>query len=509
MSDARQVKITPETVEGFTLVQPLGQGATGSVFKAKRISDGQVFAVKLIFPALAKKPDFNEKFVRLAQISGKVDHPNIVKSIASGVSNGFHYVIMEYVEGKTLENVLSRGAMDEQRALQIALAIARALVQVQAAGLVHRDVKPANILLPRGGEAKLADLGLAVMATNPKVVGGATGTPHYMSPEAARSDANVDVRSDVYSLGATLFQMLTGQTMFTYGNVAEVVAAHLSEQAKPAHKVNATVSKGASKLVQRMTEKKAADRPWPADAVNWIEALLRGEKPFDTAGGRPPRGKPAETEPARMSKDSPTPAMPPPALQLPLPPRQSTPFEETIAAPRPAAGGDRGVPPSPPPPGRPPAGYPSPYPPAPPVPPPPPGQRTPSTAYPTPTLQPPGPAAPYAPPGPVQPPWGAPPKGYPPPPYPPPQAYPPPPYGYPPPPQGYPPAPPPYPPPQGYPPPPSAYPPPQGYPPAAPPPGPPATPHPPPPKGAPAGGKPGKKPPKGKRQIGRRWGDLI
>ncbi len=484
MSDARQVKITPETVEGFTLKQPLGQGSTGSVFKAKRHSDGETFAIKLIFPALAKKADFNEKFVRLAQISGKVDHPNIVRTIMSGVSNGFHYVVMEFVEGKTLENVLSRGAMDEQRALQVALSVAKALAHAHQAGVVHRDVKPANILLPRGGEAKLADLGLAVMASNAKVVGGATGTPHYMSPEAARGDATIDARSDVYNLGATLHHMLTGKTLFAFENVAEIVAGHLSEQPKAAHKVNPTVSKGASRLVARMTEKKAADRPWPADVVGFIEALLRGEKPFDTSGGRGSRGKSGETEVLRVGKDSPTPAMPPPALQIPLPSRSTTPYEETITSPLPPAA--KG------PPGKGPAAHPSPYPPAPPVMPPAPvgpapGHRVPSTSYPTP-------------PPPKQP--GHPPAGYP-PPYPAPPPYPPAPYGYPPPPQQppYPPAAPPY----GYPP---QQPPPYGYPPQPPPPGYPAPPPPQPPPAAPPAGK-GSKKPKGKRQIGRRWGDLI
>ncbi|MEK7467245.1 MAG: serine/threonine-protein kinase [Planctomycetota bacterium] len=510
MSDAaKQVKISPDTVEGYTLQQPLGQGSTGSVFKAKRTSDGAMFAIKLIFPALSKKSDFNAKFVRLAQIGGKVDHPNIVRTIASGISNGFHFVVMEHVEGKTLESVLSRGAMDEQRALQIVLSVARALKHAQDAGVVHRDVKPANILLPRGGEAKLADLGLAIMATNPKLVGGATGTPHYMSPEAARSDANIDVRSDIYNLGATLHHMLTGQTLFTFNNIAEIVAGHLSEQPKAANKVNATVSKGASKLVQRMTEKKAQDRPWPADVIGFAEALLRGDKPFESVGGRPSRAKSQEAEP-RISKDSPTPAMPPPALQIPLPNRVSNPYEETISTPMPSSG--KGAP------GRSPAPHPSPYPPAPPVAPPaapgpPPGHRHPNTAYPTPPAQQPGQGPPSWPPQPAPPPGRAP-SGYPspyppaapyPPPYPP-QGYPPPPYGYPPqapPPQGYP--------PQGYPPqgyPPQGYPP-QGYPPPAAPPGTPAQPPPSQPPAPPAAKPPKKGPPKGKRHIGRRWGDLI
>ncbi|MCE9582883.1 MAG: protein kinase, partial [Planctomycetes bacterium] len=438
MSDSvRQLKITPDTVEGYSLTQRLGEGTTGTVFKAKRLSDGGIFAIKLIFPALAKKPDFEEKFVRLAQLSAKIDHPNIVKTHASGVSNGFHYVVMEFVEGKTLESVLARGAMDEQRALQIVQSIARALVHVQQAGVLHRDIKPANILLPRGGEARLTDLGLAQMATNPKVVGGGvTGTPHYMSPEAARAEANIDIRSDVYSLGATLYHMLTGQTMFTYGNVAEIVAGHLSEKAKPASKVNSNVSSGASRLVQKLTEKKPADRPWPVEAAVYVEAVLRGEKPFETASRRTTAAKSGETEVAiHVSKDSPTPLIHMPALDIPIPGRVTTAFEETITAgASPVGKGSPGRAPA----GVPPGPKPGQAPPAP-------GHRVPSTSQPTPPAYP-APGLPSHPQYPQAAPPGRSPQGYP-SPYPPSPAYPPPQPGQPypgPPPQGYP--------PQGYPP---------------------------------------------------------
>ncbi|MBI2923741.1 MAG: serine/threonine protein kinase [Planctomycetes bacterium] len=440
----RQLKITPDTVEGYRLVQKLGQGSTGTVFKAKKLATGDTFAVKLIFPALARMPGFNEKFLQVARLASRLDHPGIVRTYEAGSSNGFHFVVMEFVEGKTLESVLARGAMDEQRALQITLSVARALAHAQQFDLVHRDVKPANILLPRGADAKLADLGLAIMATSPGVVGGVTGTPHYMSPEAARSDASIDLRADVYSLGATFHHMLTGQTMFGANNVAEIVASHLSEKAKAPAKVNPTVSAQASRLAERMTEKRAADRPWPAEVAGLIEGILKGEKVFESGAMKRVGGAGGAEEESRRAKEAITAVLPAPEFAPPVPSgpaRRTTPQEETFSAPVPAAAVP---PPGPQPP------TPGPY-----APPPPPGQSPAPHAYPT----------PYPPP----PPWSPPPGWRPPPGYPPP-----PPAGYPQPP--------------GYPPPPW---PPQGAPP--PPPQPPA----------------GPKKPKKKRQIGRRWGDIL
>lgn len=381
MSDnVKQLKITPETVEGYRLVDKLGQGSTGTVFKAKKLATGEVFAIKLLFPSLSRRPDFNEKFLRIAQLASRLDHPGIVRTFEAGSSNGFHFVVMEFVEGKTLESVLARGAMDEQRALQIVLSVSRALAHAQQLGLVHRDVKPANILLPRGADAKLADLGLAVMATNPGVVGGVTGTPHYMSPEAARSDASLDIRADVYSLGATLHHMLTGQTMFAATNVAEIVASHLSERAKAPSKVNATVSAQASRLVERMTEKKAAERPWPAEVAGLIEGILKGEKPFESGAMKRVGGAPGAEEEARRAKDAitavlPAPEFPPAPPAAAAPSRRTTPQEETISIPQPAAS-------------RPPVG-PQPPTPGPYAPPPPPGQGPAPHAYPTPYPPPP------------------------------------------------------------------------------------------------------------------------
>ncbi|NUN49342.1 MAG: serine/threonine protein kinase, partial [Candidatus Brocadiae bacterium] len=377
MSDEiRQLKITPDTVEGFKLLQKLGQGSTGTVFKARRLSDGVTVAVKILFPALSRSPGFNERFLRLAQLGSRFDHPNVVRTLASGLSNGFHFVVMEFVEAKTLENVLARGAMDESRALQIALSIARALEHAQQAGVVHRDVKPANILLPRGGEARLADLGLAVVAAQGTAAGGVTGTPHYLSPEAARGEAALDIRADVYSLGATLHHMLTGQTLFPGSDVARIIAAQLSEKPKPPSKVNSTVSVQASKLVERLTEKKAGDRPTPTEAALIIDAILRGEKPFETVSRRGqgakenaaaqteiadacvvPPSREDETEVSEQKrKNSPTAIVAPPVI----PARQTSPREETVAGwPGPQIPARPGSPAA--------HGSPSPYPPVPPA----------------------------------------------------------------------------------------------------------------------------------------------
>jgi len=310
----RQHKITPETVTGYTLTHKLGQGSTGTVFKAKKIATGEPFAIKLIFPALTKHAGFQAKFVQLAELASRLNHSSIVRTYEAGTSNDFHFVVMEFVEGKTLETVVSRGAMDEQRALQIAHSIARALVHAQQLGLLHRDVKPANILLPRGGDAKLADLGLAVMATNPQMAGGVTGTPHYISPEAARSDPAIDIRADVYSLGATLHHMLTGQRCFPDRACRGGCGPSDGEGETAGEGEAGRFGPGVAACGAHDGEE-GGRRPWPKDVVGLLDAILRGDKPFESASlrrpGVAPAASPGSGMPAAAPAPPPVPAAPP------------------------------------------------------------------------------------------------------------------------------------------------------------------------------------------------------
>ena len=216
-------------IAGYRLVGKLGAGSMGTVYKARQLSLDREVAIKLLSPHLARKKDYVERFLREARAVAKLNHPNVISGIDAGEEEGVRYFVMEYASGMTVGELLQRGgAMDEARVLRVALQIARALEHAHDAGLVHRDVKPDNILLTKDHVAKLCDLGLA--KDSPEE-GRALGTPAYISPEQAQGLADVDIRSDLYSFGCTLYHMLTGKQPFD-GNAKVVMVKHLTEEAQ-------------------------------------------------------------------------------------------------------------------------------------------------------------------------------------------------------------------------------------------------------------------------------------
>src|SRR6266567_7426089 len=216
MSEAKS-KVTQ--VGDFHLTKKLGEGGMGTVFKAHQMSMDRDVALKILPRHLAKDTSYVERFYREARASAKLDHPNIVRGIAVGEDRGYHYFAMEYIDGESSDKVLeSQGKLQVGDAVKIALDVARALDHAHSKGLVHRDIKPDNIMITRQGFVKLADLGLAKAADENQGLtqtGSGFGTPYYMPPEQARNAKYVDNRSDIYALGATLYHLLTGKVPFT------------------------------------------------------------------------------------------------------------------------------------------------------------------------------------------------------------------------------------------------------------------------------------------------------
>jgi serine/threonine protein kinase len=196
---------------------------------------------------------------------------------------------MEHVEGDSIADMIeTQGALEERFALQIAAQMARALQHAHKHGLVHRDVKPQNILVTRNNLAKLCDLGLAKMQNEATgdPTGVPVGTPHYLSPEQARGEADVDIRSDIYSLGATLYHMLTGSTPFDGQSPMVLMTKHLTEEPPLPKRRNPAISKGASDLVLRMMSKDKEDRhQTPGELLEDLERVLAGKKPVGGGGG--------------------------------------------------------------------------------------------------------------------------------------------------------------------------------------------------------------------------------
>jgi serine/threonine-protein kinase len=263
-------------IAGYRLLEKIGAGSMGTVFKAKQLSLDRVVAIKVLAPHLARKPDYVERFLREARSVAKLNHPNVISGIDVGDADGVRYFVMEFAAGMTVGALLERGgALDESRVAPIAGQIARALDHAHEAGLVHRDVKPDNILITKSGTAKLCDLGLA--KDRPEE-GKALGTPNYISPEQAQGQADVDIRSDLYSFGATLYHMLTGRPPFD-GNAKVVMVKHLADKPRPPGEVDPDVSEGMQAIVLKLLEKAPADRyQSPRELIDAIDAYDRGQR---------------------------------------------------------------------------------------------------------------------------------------------------------------------------------------------------------------------------------------
>jgi len=274
-----------QQIPGYHLMEKLGQGAMGVVYKARQASMDRLVAVKVLHPKLAADPEFLLRLTREAHTAAKLSHNNIVQAIDVGSAGPLHYFVMELVEGKTIRQEMDAGKKySEREALEIVVQIAQALQHAARRGLVHRDVKPANIVLTADGVAKLADLGMARDATDPAQAkrerGLAIGTPYYIAPEQVRGRQDVDVRADMYSLGATLYHMTTGQPPFPGKDVERLLEAHLTQELTPPDHINQNLSSGLGEVVEFMMAKDRRKRYATADdLIIDLECLLAGDPP--------------------------------------------------------------------------------------------------------------------------------------------------------------------------------------------------------------------------------------
>ncbi len=202
----------------YEILAKIAEGGMGTVFKARRRDDGLITAIKIIPPTAARNPVLVQRFKREFNAARQIDHPNVVKAIEFCEGPPSPYLVMEYVEGESLGQRIEReGKIDEESAVRIMAQVCQGLHRAHKQNMVHRDVKPDNILLTASGVAKLTDLGLVKDIEgemNLTRTGRGLGTPHFMAPEQFRNAKNADVRCDIYSLGATLYMMVTGKMPF-------------------------------------------------------------------------------------------------------------------------------------------------------------------------------------------------------------------------------------------------------------------------------------------------------
>jgi serine/threonine-protein kinase len=222
-------------------------------------------AIKILPKRFSENPEYVERFYKEGQAAAKLNHNNIVQAIDVGEAGGYHYFAMEYVEGKTIYEDLAVGKVfSEKEAIDIIIQVCRALLHAHSCGLIHRDVKPKNIMINKDGIVKLADMGLARETTDIEAAqteqGKAYGTPYYIAPEQIRGEVNLDGRADIYGLGATFYHMVTGQVPFIADKPAAVMKKHLREPLVPPDHINTSLSAGVSEIIEIMMAKKKESR---------------------------------------------------------------------------------------------------------------------------------------------------------------------------------------------------------------------------------------------------------
>jgi len=252
-------------IPGYKVMGKLGSGAMAVVYKAKQLSLDRTVAIKVLPRRFSEKSNYIRRFFKEGKLAAKLNHNNIVQAIDVGEVGGLYYFVMEYVEGKTLYDDLSKGKIFmEEEALGIIIQMARALDHAHAQGMIHRDVKPKNIMISNDGIAKLADMGLARETSDIKAAksekGKAFGTPYYIAPEQIKGEVSIDGRADIYSLGATFFHMVTGRVPFEAKTPSDVMRKHLKEPITPPDHINTSLSAGIAEVIEVMMAKKKQDR---------------------------------------------------------------------------------------------------------------------------------------------------------------------------------------------------------------------------------------------------------
>ncbi|MCI0682184.1 MAG: serine/threonine protein kinase [Gemmataceae bacterium] len=260
------VKAAPKAtfLKDYKLLKKLGQGGMGAVYKAHQMSLDRDVAIKVLSKELAGKPGFVQRFLREARVMAKLDHPNILRCFEIGEAQGHHFLSIEYVEGGSLDHWYKKlGTFDLGDALFAIITIARALEHAHEQGLIHRDIKPDNILLTRKGVIKVADLGLAKGSDDNLGLtrtGTGAGTPVYMAPEQARDVKHVDARCDIYALGVMLYAFLTGQAPFRGETLVDLVEAKEVGKFKPIRTFNPDVPERIDLIVDKMLAAEAKHR---------------------------------------------------------------------------------------------------------------------------------------------------------------------------------------------------------------------------------------------------------
>jgi tRNA A-37 threonylcarbamoyl transferase component Bud32 len=286
-------------IPGYEIESVIGRGATGVVYRARQLAVDREVALKVIHRELSAKSRTIQRLQREARTTARLAHPHIVSAIDMGETHGLWWFAMELVDGPSLAlRLRQEGRLSEREALRLFIQLGEALAHMHEHGVVHRDIKPANILIDRTGNAMLADLGLAFADTDPSLTGseGTLGTPHYISPEQSKDPSSVDIRTDIWSLGATLFHALCGRPPFGGASLAEVLSGVLYAPIPDPLTLEPELSPGLALVVRKCLSRSLGLRyQTPAELIGDLERVRERRKPKVRAtalepleGGWPP-----------------------------------------------------------------------------------------------------------------------------------------------------------------------------------------------------------------------------
>ena len=338
-------------IADFIIIRELGRGGMGIVYLSHQISLDRSAALKVLSETYANNTEFVVGFIKEARAAAKLNHPHIVQAYAVGEDEGLYYFAMENVDGKTMKEVLAeKKIIPVEEATQIIQQIAEALDYAwKEQRLVHRDIKPDNIMLTNNGKAKLADLGLARVAGDKEEKEDSDevmGTPQYISPEALLGEP-MDIRSDIYSLGATYYQFVTGQFPFNGDSASEIARKHITDPLTPPDQVNSAVPRNVSEVIMKMMEKDPNKRY--QDGESLVEEL-RNIRKNRAVSGKVPRLKIPTTSsvslqklagltPGEVAAKTPVLKMPGASAAAPLPAPAAAPSPAPSAESAPGGGG--------------------------------------------------------------------------------------------------------------------------------------------------------------------------
>jgi serine/threonine protein kinase len=299
-----------DLIPGYEVLSKQGQGGMGAVYKARQTAMDRIVAIKVLLPHFAREKNAVDRFLREAKVLAKLSHPNLMRGIDAGFQKGLYYYVMEFFEGHTLEALLKRrGRLPLNEALSIVKQVTQGLDHAYGYGIVHRDIKPDNIMIDAAGQVKVTDLGLAKMVSGPSnstltQEGFVMGTPAYMSPEQARGEVEVDTRSDLYSLGLTFYEMLSGQRAHTGEGPVAIFQKKLKEDVPVDRLRPLGVPDGVIAVLRRMTARSREDRyQTPEELFEDLERIEQGTAPVVTVSASAPP-PPATRRIARMTRSA-------------------------------------------------------------------------------------------------------------------------------------------------------------------------------------------------------------